>query len=356
MKTPGRYRQIFLYAAPFVALVFFKIWTSMFSGAGALFPAACAALVYCFLVLALAWRWDRPAYFDWTVAAYFLSIAVLLFVRPEQSGLMLKRYATAGIYLCLFVASFLPPVLGFAPFTLHYSKKSTPPVLWENPVFVTINRIMTFTWAGIFGICLLLSLYPSVMISAILPIIIMAGFGIPFNIRFPDYYLRRLGLPPLASMRAASANQAAEAEAHVLPESRVPGPDFTDHSVPNTIHKERSMETPRPIPRPDSIESFMNIMSIGFNPERAAQLKAVIQFNFSGEVPGSCHFEIEHGEIRTKEGISPNPNLVVESPFEIWMDVITGKVQGQDMYMQQKFKASGDFMLLLRMNEIFSKR
>ena len=116
------------------------------------------------------------------------------------------------------------------------------------------------------------------------------------------------------------------------------------------------METPKPIPRPDSIESFMNIMSIGFNPERASEIKAVIQFNFSGEVTGSCHFEIEGGQITAKEGISPNPNLIVESPFEIWMDVITGKVQGQDMFMQQKFKASGDFMLLLRMNEIFSRR
>ncbi|MGO9022163.1 MAG: NAD(P)H-dependent oxidoreductase [Syntrophobacteraceae bacterium] len=110
------------------------------------------------------------------------------------------------------------------------------------------------------------------------------------------------------------------------------------------------------IPRPDSIETFMTIMSMGFNAEGAAQTKAVMQFTFSGEVEGSCHFEIENGEIRAKEGTSAKPDLIVESPFEIWMDVITGKADGQQLFMQQQYKASGDISLLLRMKELFGQR
>ncbi len=115
------------------------------------------------------------------------------------------------------------------------------------------------------------------------------------------------------------------------------------------------MEQSNPVPRPDSIESFMTIMSMGFKPERAAQIKGVMQFTFSGEVEGSCHFEIENGEIRAKEGTSAKPDLIVESPFETWMDVITGKADGQQLFMQQEYRASGDFSLLLRMKELFGK-
>ena len=109
------------------------------------------------------------------------------------------------------------------------------------------------------------------------------------------------------------------------------------------------------IPRPDSIQSFMTTMSSGFNPQRAAQLKAVMQFDFSGQAEGICHFEIEDGRIAAKEGPAAKPDLTVNSPFEIWMDIITGEANGQMMFMQQKFTASGDFSLLPRMKELFGR-
>ena len=351
LKTPTRYQQIFLNAAPFVPQAFFPVWVSTASDIGSFLPVACAMLVCCLLVLALARRWDRPTYFDWAVSAYFVTVVILLFLWPQTAGKIVQGYAVTGIYLCLFVASFLPPVLGFAPFTLHYAKKSTPQTLWENPIFLTINRIMTFTWAGIFAICIILSLYPSVITRAVLPITIILGVGVPFNIRFPELYLKRLGMPSLAAMRSAIGNQAVEAKENLSPSGRQPAPDRQDQPVPNNDEKERTMAST--IPRPDSIQSFMTTMSSGFNPQRAGQLKAVMQFNFSGPVQGSCHFEIENGKITAKDGPAAKPDLTVDSPFDIWMDIITGEANGQMMFMQQKFTASGDFGLLMRLNELF---
>ncbi|MGO9022162.1 MAG: SCP2 sterol-binding domain-containing protein [Syntrophobacteraceae bacterium] len=66
-------------------------------------------------------------------------------------------------------------------------------------------------------------------------------------------------------------------------------------------------------------------------------------------------FRDENGEIRAKEGTSAKPDLVIQSPFEIWMDVITGKADGQQMFMQAKYTASGDFSLLMRMNQLFGR-
>ncbi|MGO9022161.1 MAG: hypothetical protein ACLQVJ_27810 [Syntrophobacteraceae bacterium] len=307
MKTPTKYQQIFLYTAPFVPLAFFKIWASTAVDTGNMLTVACAMLVCCFLVLAIAWRWDKPTYFDWTISAYFLTVVILLSLWPEPAGKVLHRYAVTGIYLCLFSAAFLPAILGFAPFTLHYARKYTPQVLWENPIFLKINRIMTFTWAGIFAICIILSLYPSVITRAVVPISLIVGVGVPFNIRFPDHYLRRLGLPPLAAMREGLLDTAVEADATLSPSSQDLAPDRYDQPVLNNNQKETAMEQRNPIPRPDSIESFMTTMSRGFKPESAGQMKAVMQFNFSGEVEGSCHFEMRMGRSGPKRGPRQNP-------------------------------------------------
>ena len=58
---------------------------------------------------------------------------------------------------------------------------------------------------------------------------------------------------------------------------------------------------------------------------------------------------------RPKKGRSEKPDLTIESPFEVWMDVITGKADGQQMFMQQKYKAVGDLSLLMGMNDLFGR-
>jgi multimeric flavodoxin WrbA len=110
------------------------------------------------------------------------------------------------------------------------------------------------------------------------------------------------------------------------------------------------------MPRPDSIETFLTVMSMGFNPEAALDLKAFMQFNFSGEVEGPCYFKIENGGIFTGKGAAENPDVIIESPFELWMDILTGKADGQQMFMEQKYTVTGDLSLMLKMGQLFGKK
>jgi hypothetical protein len=89
------------------------------------------------------------------------------------------------------------------------------------------------------------------------------------------------------------------------------GGDFDTHAkMANAFWKTCIQEgvTPREfaekgmMPRPDSIDTFLMVMSIGFNPQSAAGTTAVLQFNFTGEVQGSCYLTIENGKIEAKEG------------------------------------------------------
>ena len=81
----------------------------------------------------------------------------------------------------------------------------------------------------------------------------------------------------------------------------------------------------------------------------------MLQFKFSGEVEGSCHLKIEDREIQALPGVADKPDLTVDAPFEVWMDIMTGKADGQQMFMEQKYKVSGDLSLLMRMNQLFGK-
>lgn len=110
------------------------------------------------------------------------------------------------------------------------------------------------------------------------------------------------------------------------------------------------------IPRPDSVETFMMTLTFGFNPAGAGDTRAVIQFNFSGDVKGSCHFRIGDGTIRAIHDSAESPDLTIDSPFDVWMDIMTGKADGQQMFMAQRYKIQGDLSLLMRMNQIFGNQ
>jgi putative sterol carrier protein len=109
------------------------------------------------------------------------------------------------------------------------------------------------------------------------------------------------------------------------------------------------------VPRPDSIESFMLIMSPAFNREAAGDTRAIIQFDFTGETAGACYFAIEDGAIKGYAGRADQPAMSVEAPFELWMDIVTGKADGQTLFMEQKYKVEGDIELLMRFDRLFGR-
>lgn len=109
------------------------------------------------------------------------------------------------------------------------------------------------------------------------------------------------------------------------------------------------------VPRPDSIETFMLVLPMGFRPDKAGGMKATVQFDFSGAVAGSCHFVIHDSRIQAAAGLADRPDLTIEAPFDLWMDIMAGKRDGQQAFMAQAYKTKGDLSLLMRMGELFGK-
>jgi putative sterol carrier protein len=108
--------------------------------------------------------------------------------------------------------------------------------------------------------------------------------------------------------------------------------------------------------RPDSIETFMNIMKMGFNASAAADTRAVIEFRFSQERAGACHLSIANGRIAAASGCAEKADLIIESPFELWLDIMTGKKDGQQSFLDKQYRVQGDFSLLMRLAQLFGKK
>ncbi|MBT3487442.1 MAG: hypothetical protein HOG03_07505 [Desulfobacula sp.] len=110
------------------------------------------------------------------------------------------------------------------------------------------------------------------------------------------------------------------------------------------------------MPRPDSIETYMHIMSIGFNPEGAGDTKAIIQNDFTDKVEGSCHFIISDGTILAIAGKSENPDLVIKSSFDVWIDIVTGKTDGTKMILKGKYQIEGNTNLIFDLPKLFERK
>ena len=306
-------------------MAFFKIWASFEPASSSLTLVSLLLLTYCLAVLGIARRWDKPTYFDWVIAAYFAVVLLSLVTWPDSAGPFLARYSVTGIYACLFTAAFFPPFLGMDPFTYHYARKSTPRDFWENSIFIQVNRVMTYVWSGIFGVCLLLSLYPSVITRAFLPLGLILGFGLPFNVRFPDYYLRRKGLPSLAEQKRLAAEG-------------------------STIVRQGLSSTPLPGTAWEAVSRMPDF----FNPETAGTLNAVIGFTVSGAENFEAYLIIQDGTCRLEKSPSRKPDLLIRTPAEVWLAVTRRELDGQQAFFQKAYQAEGDLGLLIRMKTIFS--
>ncbi len=103
------------------------------------------------------------------------------------------------------------------------------------------------------------------------------------------------------------------------------------------------------VPRPDSIENFIFLLPFGLNSAAVGDNIAILQFIFSGSITGSCYFTIEKQNIKASTGTWESPDITIETPFDVWMDIMAGKADGQQMFMEQKYKVDGDISLMVRL-------
>ena len=96
-------------------------------------------------------------------------------------------------------------------------------------------------------------------------------------------------------------------------------------------------------------------MPLGFNGEAAGDIAAVYQFEITGAEEFSGFLDIAAGTCAFHEGRHSRPDVVIESPADVWLAVSRGELDGRVAFMSGKYKVQGDITLLMKLNSLFSR-
>lgn len=86
-------------------------------------------------------------------------------------------------------------------------------------------------------------------------------------------------------------------------------------------------------------------MTSRFKPERAKGVNAVIQFKLSGESGGDWNISVADETIAVNQGVAPSPKVTISMTDADFVNLITGKANGMQLFMTGKIKLQGDLML-----------
>ncbi len=104
-----------------------------------------------------------------------------------------------------------------------------------------------------------------------------------------------------------------------------------------------------------TVKEIFEKMPDAFQKDVAAGMNAVYQFDITGDGGGKWYAAIENGELTISEGEHDSPSLTVTMGDQDYIDMSTGKLNGQVAFMTGKLKIKGDMGLALKMQQIFKK-
>jgi putative sterol carrier protein len=87
----------------------------------------------------------------------------------------------------------------------------------------------------------------------------------------------------------------------------------------------------------------------------AKGVNSTIQFNLSGDNGGQWYVTIKDGTAVVSEGTAPSANMTMTMAAADYVDMTTGKLNGQMAFMSGKLKISGDMGLAMKMQTLFKR-
>ena len=102
-----------------------------------------------------------------------------------------------------------------------------------------------------------------------------------------------------------------------------------------------------------TVHDIFDRMPETFLEDKATGMNAVIQFDITGEGGGLWYAAIEDGKLTVAEGEHAGSQLTLTASARDYIDISTGKLNGQLAFMTGRLKAKGDLALAIKMQSIF---
>ena len=105
-----------------------------------------------------------------------------------------------------------------------------------------------------------------------------------------------------------------------------------------------------------TVEQLIRNHEKAFQPEKAVGVDAVIQYHLTGEEGGDWIITIRDGACTVAEGTAENPKMTLTADAQLFRDVLTGKQDGMQAFMQGKIQLAGDLNLAMKLTSFFKMR
>ncbi|MGW8250538.1 MAG: SCP2 sterol-binding domain-containing protein [Anaerolineales bacterium] len=102
-----------------------------------------------------------------------------------------------------------------------------------------------------------------------------------------------------------------------------------------------------------SVQQLIHNHEKAFKPEAAEGVDAVIQYHLTGEEGGDWIITIRDGKCTVQEGVAENPKMTLTAEASDFRDVLLGKANGMQYFMQGKLKLAGDLNLAMKLTSFF---
>lgn len=87
-------------------------------------------------------------------------------------------------------------------------------------------------------------------------------------------------------------------------------------------------------------------------PEVAEQINSSYQFDLTGDGGGKYVVDLTKKEDHVSEGEHESPGVTITMSASDFVDLVSGKLNGQMAFMQGKLKIKGDMSLALKLQQI----
>ena len=104
-----------------------------------------------------------------------------------------------------------------------------------------------------------------------------------------------------------------------------------------------------------AVKEMFNAMPGSLNAPAAQGMNSVIQFNLTGDGGGTYHVIIKDDTCTVGEGPHASPNMTMTMAAQDYIDMNTGKLNGQMAFMSGKLKIAGDMGLAMKMQSLFKR-
>ena len=104
-----------------------------------------------------------------------------------------------------------------------------------------------------------------------------------------------------------------------------------------------------------AVREIFRLMPEQLNTDTSKGMTSVIQFHLTGDGGGEWFVSINDATCNVSEGTHEAPNMTMTMSASDYVDMITGKLNGQMAFMSGKLKIAGDMGLAMKMQSLFKR-